>query len=253
MVSTEMHQPALSPDGAWLAMNGTRSGYEHLVLAQADGSELREVTRFTEDGQPTWSPDGNRLALGSFRHGDKQARIYIIDQVPFEGGTVDGRPINYGPDDVRGQMPAWTSDGRIVFQACHINSPQNGCDGIGLYIVSAAGGPQTPKELTDHPGDSAPAVSGSQIAFMSNRDENWEIYVMNLDGSGIKRLTNNAANDGLPTWSPDGRTIAYVSDQGGAWSIWAIRPDGSNRRRLFAIGEGGLKLDWMTERISWVR
>jgi Tol biopolymer transport system component len=88
---------------------------------------------------------------------------------------------------------------------------------------------------------------------MSNRDEHWEIYVMNLDGSGIKRLTNNAANDGLPTWSPDGRTIAYVSDQGGAWSIWAIRPDGSNRRRLFAIGEGGLKLDWMTERISWVR
>jgi Tol biopolymer transport system component/tetratricopeptide (TPR) repeat protein len=253
MVAAEMHQPALSPDGAWLAMNGTRSGYEHLTLARADGSDLREITQFAEDGQPAWSADGQKLALGSFRHGDKQARIYIIDQVPFEGGRVDARPVNDGRDDVRGQMPAWTSDGRIVFQSCHVNSPREQCDGIGLYVVSAAGGPQTPRELTEHPSDSAPAVSGTQIAFMSNRDENWEIYVMGIDGSGLKRLTNNAANDGLPTWSPDGRTIAFVSDQGGAWAIWSIRPDGTGRRKLFAVGADGLKLDWLTERIAWVQ
>lgn len=86
---------------------------------------------------------------------------------------------------------------------------------------------------------------------MSNRDGNWELYIMNDDGSGVARLTNNAANDGLPTWSPDGRTIAFVSDQGGSWAVWAISPDGSNQRKLFDIGGRGLASDWQHERISW--
>jgi Tol biopolymer transport system component len=51
---------------------------------------------------------------------------------------------------------------------------------------------------------------------MSQRDLNWEIYVMvNLDIYTVKRLTENAANDGLPIWSPDGRTIAFASDRCG--------------------------------------
>jgi Tol biopolymer transport system component len=86
---------------------------------------------------------------------------------------------------------------------------------------------------------------------MSNRHENFEIYIMNLDGSGLNRLTNNAASDGLPIWSPDGRTIAFVSDQGGAWAIWAISPNGSNLRKLFPIGGEGLAFDWQNEQISW--
>jgi Tol biopolymer transport system component len=86
---------------------------------------------------------------------------------------------------------------------------------------------------------------------MSNRDGNWEIYAMNSDGSGLRRLTQNAANDGLPAWSPDGKTIAFVSDQGGAWAVWAMSPDGSNRRKLFGIGGGGLAFNWQRERISW--
>ena len=45
---------------------------------------------------------------------------------------------------------------------------------------------------------------GTQIAFQSNRDGNAEIYVMNRDGSNIRRLTNNPAIDTTPTWSPTG-------------------------------------------------
>jgi beta propeller repeat protein len=117
--------------------------------------------------------------------------------------------------------------------------------------MSAKPGAQPFKRLTDRSEDTAPAAYGDKIAFMSNRDGNWEIYLMNGDGSGLKRLTNNAANDGLSVWSPDGRNIAFVSDQGGAWAVWAMSPDGSNRRKLFAIGGGGLAFDWQHERISW--
>jgi tetratricopeptide (TPR) repeat protein len=250
-VVDQMHQPALSPDGVWLALNGTRANSEHLILMKSDGTNMREITDFVEDGQPIWSPDGKKLAFASNRHGDKQFRIYIIDDVPFAGGTAGDRTLNLGPDDVRGQMPAWTADDRIVFQGCSRDSPRNECNGTGLYIMSAIPGLQEPKQLTEHSEDTAPAVYGSQIAFMSNHDGNWEIYIMGIDGTGVRRLTDNTANDGLPTWSPDGRTLAFVSNQGGPWAVWAMSPNGSNRRKLFDIGGEGLHSDWQQERISW--
>lgn len=253
LVAEEMHQPALRPDGSLIAVNGERTNFEHLSLVKPDGADLREITDFLEDGQPDWSPDGQSLAFASYRHGDKQYRLYVMDEVPFAGGKVEGRTLNYGPDDIRGQMPSWTSDGRIVYRGCNLESPRNECSGTGLYIASIAPGPQTPKQLTDHPEDTAPAVYGNQVAFMSNRDGTWEIYIMNIDGSGLKRLTNNAANDGLPTWSPNGQTIAFVSNQGGAWAVWAMSPDGSNLRSLFEIGGGGLSFGWQNQQISWGR
>jgi len=51
-------------------------------------------------------------------------------------------------------------------------------------------------------GDEGGAPAGDKIAFASARDGNWEIYVMNADGSGQTRLTNNPAEDAMPAWSP---------------------------------------------------
>jgi tetratricopeptide (TPR) repeat protein/pSer/pThr/pTyr-binding forkhead associated (FHA) protein len=244
----EMHQPAFSPDGNWLAVNGERHEHMNLFIVHPDGSGLHEITEHIEDGLPCWSPDGKGLVFSSTRHGDKQSRVYVIDEVPFAGGRAQGRPLNFGPDDVRGEFPAWTPDDQITYKGCDLTVEPAKC---GLYIMTSAPGPHPTKQLTEVPEDTAPAAYGGRIAFMSTRDGNWELYIMNDDGSGVTRLTNNAANDGLPTWSPDGRTIAFVSDQGGPWAIWAISPDGSNRRKLFDIGGRGLAYDWQHERISW--
>jgi len=64
--------------------------------------------------------------------------------------------------------------------------------------------------------DNVPVWSpdGGQIAFESNRDGNWEIYVMDSDGSNLRRLTNNSAEDGTPAWSPNGgrsRSIRFAT------------------------------------------
>jgi tetratricopeptide (TPR) repeat protein len=250
LVVEEMHQPAFSPDGTWLAVNGERPEHLNLFIVKPDGSGLKEISQHIEDNLPYWSPDGQSLVFGSTMHGDKQPRVYIIDQVPFEGRRQEGRALNFGPDDVRGEYPVWTADGQIVYQGCDYTVEPARC---GLFIMSAAPGAHAFRQLTDRAEDTAPASHGSRIAFMSNRDGNWEVYIMNEDGSGLKRLTNNAANDGLPTWSPDGQTLAFVSNQGGAWAIWAMSPNGSNRRKLFDIGGGGLVFDWEHERISWTR
>ena len=50
---------------------------------------------------------------------------------------------------------------------------------------------------------------------MSQRNGNWEVYRVNLDGTGLTRLTDNGANDGLPVWSPDGSSIAFASNHDG--------------------------------------
>src|SRR5687767_4151276 len=71
-----------------------------------------------------------------------------------------------------------------------------------------------------------PGANG-KIAFSSFRDGNQEIYVMNPDGSGQTRLTDNPADDGAPAWSPDGTKIAFTSNRDGNYEIY-----NDERRRL---------------------
>lgn len=49
--------------------------------------------------------------------------------------------------------------------------------------------------------------------FVSGRDGDYEIYVMNANGSGVEQLTDNEYYDGFPAWSTDGGRIAFVSDR----------------------------------------
>lgn len=248
LVTEQMHQPAFNSDGSWLAVNGERHEHMNLFIVRPDGSNLHEITTNIEDALPAWSPDGKSLVFSSTRHGDKQSRIYIVDEVPFVGGKSDARPLNFGPDDVRGEHPTWTADDRVVYSGCDLTVEPAPC---GLFVMPAAPGAHPFEQLTDRKEDTAPAAHGDRVAFMSSREGNWEIYIVNLDGSGLTRLTNNAAHDGLPTWSPDGKTIAFVSDQGGGWAVWAMSANGSNRRKLFPLGGGGLVSDWQHQQISW--
>ena len=81
----------------------------------------------------------------------------------------------------------------------------------------------------------------AQIAFVSKRDGNFEIYVMDADGVNPRRLTNNPAEDLAPSWSPDGKRIAFISDRDGhpdrapGWftsEIYVMDADGGNEQNL---------------------
>ena len=72
----------------------------------------------------------------------------------------------------------------------------------------------------------------SKIAFVSDRDGNYEIYVMNPNGSEQTRLTYNDADDTEPSWSPDGKKIAFASNRDDNYEIYVMNSDGSNQTRL---------------------
>jgi Tol biopolymer transport system component len=72
----------------------------------------------------------------------------------------------------------------------------------------------------------------SRIAFVSGRDGNNEIYVMETDGSDQRNLTHGPWSDIAPCWSPDGRRIAFASDRKGSYDIHVMDADGGNLVRL---------------------
>ena len=77
----------------------------------------------------------------------------------------------------------------------------------------------------------AKAPDTAKIAFVSNRDGNREIYIMNPDGTEKVRLTQNFSVDLYPTWSPNGEEILFVSDRDGSRDLYLMDADGSNVRR----------------------
>jgi Tol biopolymer transport system component/beta-lactamase regulating signal transducer with metallopeptidase domain len=78
----------------------------------------------------------------------------------------------------------------------------------------------------------AQAPQQAQIVFVSNRDGNYEIYVMDADGKSQRNITNNPADDHFPAWSPGGQRIAFASNRDGNIGIYVMDVDRKNPRRL---------------------
>ncbi|HFD39415.1 MAG TPA: hypothetical protein ENJ31_06155, partial [Anaerolineae bacterium] len=228
VIVKQASQPALSPNAQRLAYRSWDSARQGLLVQEQTDGNTWVWVNYAEAARPSWSPDNQNIVFPSQQESDRQWRVYRtrgldVSRVQRHGGDIFGR------------VPIWLSDGRIVYWEC----PQNKC---GLYVMRDDG--TNFVRLTSGEHDTAPAASpdGEQIAFMSNRDGNWEVYLVSTrppagqTEAGFKRLTRHPARDGIPVWSPDGRWIAFASDRGGAWAIWAMRPDGSGQHKLFDLG-----------------
>jgi hypothetical protein len=249
-IKEEASQPCLSRDGSEITYRSWRADKKGLIVAHTFGEDIWTITDRHEASRPSVSTGGT--VYHARQDIDSPVHVYLTH------GTKEPTVIQWGDQlhGMSGQSPAWVSEERLVYKGCV--GPN-----CGLYLSDSVYDGTGLTQLTYDASDTNPDASpdGKKIAFMSQRDGNWEIYVMNIDGSEAKRLTNNGDTDGLPIWSPDGQTIAFASDRDGEWAIWAMNPDGSNQRMLFSLG-GSLHGDvqtasrpgqsgWEDERLSW--
>ena len=116
----------------------------------------------------------------------------------------------------------WSPSGRYIYFYGEIDDDQ------GVYRVSADGSWVSLWSIFSDDYAPVPSPDGSQIAFVSRRAGNVDIYVMDADGSNLHRLTDNSEADHSPTWSPDGTQIAFVSDRSGDWNIYVMDADGED-------------------------
>jgi TolB protein len=175
----------------------------------------------------TFSSDRDRERAKSAVANRDVQEIYIAD---YDGANAR-RVTNTTTLNI---TPVWAPDNQAIAYTSYRPAGQFGTfqDIIVSYITTGAretpanGSPQRQNYLPIYSPD------GSKIAFTSNRDGNPEIYVMNRDGSGLRRMTNNPAIDVTPTWSPSGNQLAWVSDRTGQPHIYIMNADGTGQRSL---------------------
>ena len=238
--------PAVSPDGRVIALSERVPDDDRssLVLWDTDGTNPRRIyhdQRFVMGLQ--WSQDGQRIAFGAGGFFDlrktEPARIMTIRPDGSEPRAVTSGIGNAG-------FPSWSPDGsQIVYRFWTDQGAQ------GLRIVNVATG--AVRTLTTA-YDTLPVWSpkGDSIAFNRYaKDERFlydefDIYVIRPDGTGLKRLTDSEGNDAHPHWSPDGRYILWSSSRFGYRDeaaltisqpqpyaeLFVMNADGSNQQRL---------------------
>ncbi|HET7698466.1 MAG TPA: hypothetical protein VFK57_22315 [Vicinamibacterales bacterium] len=143
--------------------------------------------------------------------------------------------------------PTWSPDSQVIAYTSY--RPSGGAGTFQDIVLSyiETGARTTPANGDPQKQNYLPIWSpdGTKIAFTSNRDGNPEIYVMNRDGSGLRRMTTHPAIDVSPTWSPSGNQLAWVSDRTGTGRIYIMNVDGTGQRVL--INEESYRPTWSSE------
>jgi len=186
-------QPIWSPDGTKIAFTSRRNDQQDVYVMNANGSAQTKLTDSpTLDEKPAWSPDGSMIAFASNRE-DNSWEIFVMD-------TKGGHQTRL-TKDINGSSsnPTWSPDSRTIA----FSSDRDG-DGE-IYTVNISNLNEVNLTQDDSGGDSSPSWSGDgqSIVFTKNIDRRGQIFTMNSDGSGVLRLTNNAALDWFPAWSPN--------------------------------------------------
>ncbi len=235
-----------SPDGERIAYEGPFDYYEawQIYVVNVDGTDKRLVTLWDRKGhiephidggmKPVWSPDGDQIAFTrciNCELGGLNREIFIIDLDTTDGikeTRLTDNPYSDGASD-------WSPDGqKILFHSDY--SLDSTFDHYGDWYTMNVDGTDKQRIL---PSDSTfgrnwarYSPDGQYIALIGGMSNN-EIYIMNADGSDIKRITDNNISEKFVSWSPDGTRLTFIEgslNSGG--HIYIINIDGTGLQRI---------------------
>ena len=261
-------EPAVSPDGRRIAFKSNRVLSPELYVMDSDGNNAIRLTHDSfRKNRPSWSPDGKRIAFSSFRLPAINWEIYAIgadgeneinltnhkepDDLPswspdgskiafvsmLDGGAFGSRHIFVMNADGKGRRnltgdtdlidssdPTWLPDGsKIAFRSLF------NLVGYDIYVMTAEG--KEIERLTEDSKSSMPAFSpdGRKIAFVSTRDGDYHIFLMDTNGMNVVKLTRSPPEiaNSSPAWLPG----ALAVDPNRKWpTSWGVLKRSGNPR-----------------------
>ncbi len=195
--------PRWSPDGSRILFERSSKGKSSLRTVSPSGTNHQNLTKGMDDAHSaSWSPDGTRLAFFVNEFRPTRSRIYVVD--------ADGTDLVRLATSEAGnrfstfQRLSWSPDGaRIAYatfgkSANIVSLTADGTDGIVTLVD------------TNRANTSPTFSSAGQLAFVSNRNGNAELYGANGDGTAQSRLTASPGTESAPGWSPNGALVAYL-------------------------------------------
>lgn len=202
-------------------------GRTSIWTAGADGEATQVTDHVSDDRTPRWSPDGESIAFVGQRDGRDDVQV-----VPRSGGTAlqltydrwDNTDVDWSPD---GRWLAFSSQRSDVDLFSNV-----------LCVVGASGSEVRQLTRSDAANERSPRWSpgGRTIAFVSDREGNDDVWLVQADGSGLRRLTSGSGAKGDPRWSPDGRRILHTRTRACEIDLWATSVEDGTSEPLVTGG-----------------
>ncbi|MEK7831732.1 MAG: protein kinase, partial [Acidobacteriota bacterium] len=216
--------PTLSPDGQFIVYARKINNQFDIFRQRIGGSNTQNLTegKAEEDSDPTFSPDGNFIAFSSEREG---GGIYMI------GATGENERLIAKS----GFNPSWSPDCSEIIYSTQRGSNVFQRVGIGgqLWAINWRTGAR--RRIAAGPDSVQPRWSpnGHRIAFWGMRNASQrDLWTIPAGGGEPVEVTNDAAEDGSPIWSHDGRHLYFASNRSGRLSLWRVRIDETTGKTL---------------------